>query len=77
MEVKEKVKAKTCRQTFESMPRELLNCPEDMLRPTSKAALRSLSACNCSCNLETYMVIQMPSNVFKKTNMHLNAQSLQ
>jgi len=31
-------------------------CPEDMLKPTSNAALRSLSACNCSCNLETFKV---------------------
>ena len=36
------------------MPRELENCPENMLKPTSSAPLRSLSACNCSCNLETY-----------------------
>lgn len=75
MDVKEKANAKTCGQTFESMLRELLNCPEDMLRPTSKAALRSLSACNCSCNLETY-IIHMPRNVFKKTNMHLSAHKV-
>ena len=36
------------------MPRELENCPKDMLKPTSSAALRSLSACSYSCNLETY-----------------------
>jgi hypothetical protein len=40
--------------TFESIARALENCPEDMLNPTSRAALRSLSACNCSCSLETY-----------------------
>ena len=57
------------------MPRELLNCPEDMLRPTSKAALRSLSACNCSCNLETYMVMHRPKSEYQTTNKHLNAQT--
>jgi len=47
--------------TLESMPRELENCPEDMLKPTSNAALRSLSACSCSCNLATYEVICIQS----------------
>lgn len=46
----------TYTQTLESMPRELAICPEDMLKPTSNAALRSLSACSCSCNLETYNI---------------------
>jgi hypothetical protein len=54
--------------TLESMPRELENCPEDMLKPTSNAALRSLSACSCSCNLATYVVINFQSTkpVWKK-----------
>lgn len=36
------------------MPRGPENCPEDMLNPTSRAARKSLSACNCSCSLATY-----------------------
>lgn len=61
------------------MPRELESCPVDMLKPTSNAALRSLSACNCSCNLETFRkkISQVLFKYEYRYYHHISIQDLQ